>query len=81
MKSLSSGQHFPKSMGFSRARNSHVNSRKWVKIKLVRNCMPVLVICKFDEDSIKIENGSPYRPDNIFFIICLCEAKGQVTFM
>ena len=53
MKSLLSRQHFPKSMGPSRAGYSNASSRNWAEIELVRDFMPVLVICKFDEDSIK----------------------------
>ena len=55
MKSLSSGQQFPKSMRRSRAGNSHANTQKWAKIDFSRDFMPVLVICKFDEDPIKNE--------------------------
>ena len=44
------------------------------KSKLVRDFMPVLVIYKFDEDSIK-------SPDNIFPISLIWETKGQVTRM
>ena len=54
-KMLSSGQHFPKSMRPSRAGSSRANSRKWVKTELVRDFMPVLIICMFDEDCIKNE--------------------------
>ena len=54
MKSLLSWQHF-KSTRPSRARNSSVSSRNRVKIKLVRDFNPVLVTCKFDNDSIKPE--------------------------
>ena len=43
IKSLLSGQHFPKSIGPSRA-NSHANSRYWAKIELNRDFMPVLVM-------------------------------------
>ena len=53
MKSLLSGQHFPKSIRLSRAGNSHVNSQNWAKIKFVQDFMPVLFICKFDENQIK----------------------------
>ena len=52
-KSLSSGQHFPKSLRPSRARILHANGRKRAKIELFRDFMPFLVICKFDENSIK----------------------------
>ena len=48
-------QHFPKSMGPSRAVNSYANCRNWAKIKQVGDFMPVLVICKFGEDPIKHE--------------------------
>ena len=50
MKSLSSGQHFPKLMGPSRVGNSNVNSRKRAEIELVRDFKPAFVISKFDED-------------------------------
>ena len=78
MKSRSSGQHFPKSMRPSREGNSHVNSRKWAKIELVRDFMHTLIICKFDEDSIKNE-VTIVLPT--FSHICLWEAKGQVILM
>ena len=42
-------------MRVSRAGNSHANSQNWSKIKLVRDFMPILISCKFDEDPIKIE--------------------------
>ena len=45
---------FSESKGHSRADNYHANSRNWGKIKLVQDCMSVPVICKFDEDPIKI---------------------------
>ena len=79
MKSLSSGQHFLKSIGPSRADYSHANSLKWAKIKL----FPRFYACsrylqawwRFDQ------KWSRYRPDNIFPIICLSETKRQVTSM
>ena len=55
MKSLSSRQHFPKSMRPLKVGNSHANNWKWAKIKLVQDFMPVLVICKFDEESMKMK--------------------------
>ena len=55
MKSLSSGQHFPKCIGPSRIANSYADSQKGAKIEFVRGFVPVLVICKFNEDSIKTE--------------------------
>ena len=45
-------KHFSKVFGVG---NSHANSQNWIKIELVRDFMPVLGICKFDGDSIKIE--------------------------
>ena len=43
-------------MGPSRVANFHSNSLKWTdKIKRVLDFMPVLVIYKFDEDSMKNE--------------------------
>ena len=59
MKSLSSGQHFLKSMGPSRAGYSHANSQNWAKIELVLDFMAVLITCKFDEDPIKIKSLLP----------------------
>ena len=65
-------------MGPTRVGYFHANGQKWAKIKCVQDYMLVLIICKFDEDSIK--NGC-YRPDNIFPIIRLWETKGQVNLM
>ena len=45
----------------------------------IRDFMPVLVICKFDEDSIKNEVvivWTTFSP-----LLCLWETKGQVTLM
>ena len=55
MKWLLSGQHFLKSMGPSRMGNSQAKKQKWAKIELLRDFVPVIVICKFDEDSIKMK--------------------------
>ena len=60
VKVLSAGQHFLhyKSMGIfrrSRASNSAVNSPILPEIKISRDCMAVLVTCKYDEDLTKNE--------------------------
>ena len=39
----------------SRAGNSEVNRQMWPEFELIRDFMPVLVICKFDDDWIKNE--------------------------
>ena len=44
---------YPKSVRPLRVGNSHANSQKWAKIEHLRDFMPVLIICKFDEDLIK----------------------------
>ena len=36
MKSLLSGQHFPKSVGPSVVHNSHANNQNWAKFKAVK---------------------------------------------
>ena len=46
---------FSEVYGALKCGNSHANSRNWLKIEFVRDFLPVLVICKFDEDSIKNE--------------------------
>ena len=51
-------------MGPSRVSNSHVNIRKWAKVKFFRDFIDMLLIYKFDDDLMKIR--SCYRPDNIF---------------
>ena len=76
MKSLASGQHFPKSVRPSRVGNSHTNSSICPKIERVQDFMIVLITCKFDD-----HKWNRYCPDNICPIICLWEAKGKVTLM
>ena len=71
MKSISSRQHFPKSMEPSRAGNSQANSWIGAKIEHVSDFMSLLVICKFDEASIKDQKWSCYHLDNIFHILRL----------
>ena len=78
MKLVSSRQHFSKSIRPSRAGNSHANSRNWAKIKLVRDFMPVLIICMFDEDLIKTEVG---MVQTTFSPLYVWEINGQVTLM
>ena len=50
----------------SRAKRSTVNSLIWPEFELVRDFMPVLVICKFDDNRIKSEGA---RVDIVFPII------------
>ena len=38
-----------------KASNSKVNGPIWPEFELIRDVMPVLVTCKFEEDSIKSE--------------------------
>ena len=40
-----------------RAANSAVLGRIWLKLELVRDIIDVLVICKYEEDPIKIEGA------------------------
>ena len=63
VNALSFGQHFlhyksihGKIFHHSRASNSKVNSPIWLKIKILQDFMPVLIICKFDEEPIKNED-------------------------
>ena len=61
MKLLSSEPHFPKFMRPSRTGNSLmpiVKSSPKSSCVLVRDFMPVLITCKFDEDPIKNEVAS-----------------------
>ena len=67
MALLSSGEHFAKSIGPSRVGNSHANFLKWAKIKLLRDVMPVLIICKCDKDCLKNEGAIIWT----MFSICL----------
>ena len=55
----------------SKACNSEVNSPLWPEMVLVQDFMPVLVVCKFEEDPIKTEGAIM----SIFF----SSAQGQVT--
>ena len=55
---------------WSRESNSKLNSPISPKFELRWDFMPVLIICKFDEDPVKKED---YRLDNIFPILSLWE--------
>ena len=66
-------------MGFffrrSRAANSAVLSRIWLKLELVRNIIDVLVTCKYEEDLIKNEGARVLtRLYDVF-----SDAQGQPT--
>ena len=58
--------HFPhsKSMGMLRANNSVVKSLTRPKFELIWDFVPVLIICKFDEDPIK---GDWENAETLFF--------------
>ena len=58
-------------MGFQHSRlgNYTVISLIWPDFELFRDFMPVLVICKFEENLIK--NEDDYRGDNSFTIISI----------
>ena len=59
----------------SRASNSEVNDLTWPKFQLVRDFMPLLDTCKFEEVVIKTQEAMPRTMSNMFFII----TQGQVT--
>ena len=65
----------------SKAGNSEVKGRMWPEFQPVRDFMPVLIICKFDDDRIKNEGALVSL--QFFSIICLWEknfgVQGQVT--
>ena len=68
MNSLSFEQNFPKSMGPSRVAYSNANSRKFAKIEVLRDFMPVLFIYKFDKDSIKTKVGIIRKNISLLFV-------------
>ena len=84
IKSRSSGQHFSKSLWSSRAGNSPAKSQKWAKIEILRDFMPVRVICKFDEDSIKNEVAivrTTFSPLYVYVdLLVAVETKVQTRF-
>ena len=55
------------------ASNSKVNSPIWPKIELIRDFMPVLVSCKFDEDQIKTEGISMETSFSAKFSFLKCQ--------
>ena len=59
----------------SRAANSAVHGRIWLKFKLVRDIIDVLVTCKYEDDLIKNEGARVLtRLYDIF-----SDAQGQLT--
>ena len=58
----------------SRASNSEVNDLTWPKFQFIRDFMPLLHTCKFEEVVIKTEGAMPRTMSNMFFI-----TQGQVT--
>ena len=69
----------------SRGSNSEVKGPIWLEFKLVRDCMAVMVTCKFEDDSLKsgtLSSGQHFLHDNIFSIISIRKffiAQGRVT--
>ena len=51
----------------SRADNSAVKGRIWLKFELIRDVMAILVTCKYEEDPIKIESARVATTLNIDF--------------
>ena len=52
-----------------------MNCLIWPKFELIRDVMPVLVTCKFDEDPIKNEGAIDRTMSNMGFL----GTKGRVT--
>ena len=68
----------------SMASNSEVNDLTWPKFELVRDFMPLLDTCKFEEIVIKTEGAMPRRMSSFFvflflFFFFFLIAQGQVT--
>ena len=59
----------------SRAANSAVLGQIWLKFKLVRDILDVLVTCKYEEDPIKNEGARVLTRLNDIF----SDAQGQVA--
>ena len=59
----------------SRADNSAVLGRIWLKFELVQDIIDVLVICKYEEDPIKNEGARVLTRLYDFF----SDAQGQLT--
>ena len=86
---LSSGQHFPirhvslwVMFKHSRALNSKANNPIWPEFELVRDVMPVLVICQFHKDPIKTKQPKLRTGSNLFFFFSFFLfffTQGQVT--
>ena len=59
----------------SRAANSAVHGRIWLKLELVRDIIDVLVTCKYEEDPVKNEGARVLtRLYDVF-----SDAQGQLT--
>ena len=59
----------------SRADNSAVKGRIWLKFELIRDVMAILVTAKNEEDPIKIEGARVATTQNIDF----SNTQGQIT--
>ena len=59
----------------SRAANSAVLGRIWLKFELVRDIMVVLVTCKYEEDPIKNEGARVLT--TLYDVVS--DAQGQLT--
>ena len=62
-------------LAHSRAVNSAVQGRIWLKFKLIQDVMVILVTFKNEEDQIKIEGARVATIQNIDF----SNTKGQIT--
>ena len=59
----------------SRADNSAVKGRVWLKFEPIRDVMALLVTSKYEEDPIKIEGTRVATTQNIYF----SNTQGQIT--
>ena len=75
MKALEWQQHKILIFTESRADNSPVKGRIWLKFELIRDVMAILVTSKHEEDRIKIEGARVATTQNIDF----SNTQGQVT--
>ena len=48
---------YGKTFQHSKASNSEVKNQIWLKFKLIRDVMPILVTCQLDEDPVKTEGA------------------------
>ena len=63
----------------SRAANSAVLGQIWLKFKLVRDIIDVLVICKYEEDPIKNEGARVLARVLTRLYDVFSDAQGQLT--